>query len=90
MKYKQCLECDSKFHYCSNCDFDPAQSDGFCSEPCRRKYYDYDKFLKFYKELISAYTEKYQKLFEFILDELWESWIYHKIGVKNDKKIDNT
>lgn len=89
MKLNRCLECNTKFHYCTNCDYDAAQSDGFCRESCRRKYHDYDKFQVFYKEMIGRLPNKYQNLIDFVSNELWESWIYHKLGVKNDQTTDN-
>jgi len=52
MKNKICRYCGAGFHFCTSCDFDFANFEGYCSVECMNEDLLYNDFEMWYNNLV--------------------------------------
>ncbi len=85
-----CKNCKKTFHYCSNCDYDLANSLDFCSDTC---FYDSDIYksnIKKIDEFVESLNVEQLTIFDRMMSEsdIFENYEYEIISKINERLND--
>ena len=66
----KCLQCNTKFHSCSNCSIDYSWEYGFCSKGCWEKSSEYIDTIEKFKNFINSLDEKQKEYVKELIDDV--------------------
>jgi hypothetical protein len=77
----KCKHCQKEFHYCSSCDYDRYNYEGYCNQECYEQSEEWKTFAlkakKFYDSLSFEQKLELWCLWDngILLDDKWEAYI---------------